>query len=281
MTTFGIDHAWGRPSIASLKAAKVKFVIRYLSHDTAGKNLSRSEADRLANAGIWLAVIWESSANRAATGGRSGGVADATRAQAQADSCGMPSGRPIYFAVDFDASGVNWSKIVEYFKGVASVIGLERVGMYAGHFPIRWAFNEGLISYGWQTIAWSQGLFDIRCHLFQYAIEQTIDGVDCDFNEAYRADFGQWMPGKVPAAPEPPAAPPFPGRVITQPPIMRGADVKTWQIQMKKRGWRIETDGEFGPASERVLRLFQEEKGMMVDGELGPKSWRAAWTAPR
>jgi len=282
MNVFGIDYAWGRPSVASMKAAKVKYAVRYLSHDTSGKNLDRPEADRLAAAGIWVAVIWESTASRAKSGGRAGGVTDAKAAQSQAALCGMPGSRPIYFAVDFDAQKADWPKITEYFKGVISVLGVGRVGMYAGYNPIKWAFDDGLISYGWQTYAWSGGRRDQRINLYQYLNDQRVGGVDCDYDLAYKIDYGQWMPGKLPAAPEPPVptAPPFPGRIITQPPVMTGEDVRTWQAQMFRRGWLIDDDGAFGPASERVLRAFQAEKGMMVDGELGPKSWRAAWAAP-
>lgn len=278
VTTFGIDYAWGRPSVASMKAGGVKFAIRYLSHDTTGKNLSKSEAVTLAGADIWTVVIWESTASRARTGGFSGGKSDATLAAVQAETCGMPRSRPIYFAVDFDATSKDWPKIAEYFKGAISVLGLNRVGMYGGYYPITKAFDANLITWGWQTYAWSGGRRDPRAQIYQYANDQFIGGVDCDFDNAYRFDYGQWMPGKLPVPPAP-GAPPFPGRIITQPPVMRGNDVEVWQAQMKKRGWNIVVDGDFGPNSERVLRAFQDEKGMMVDGELGPKSWRAAWEA--
>jgi hypothetical protein len=276
VTIFGIDYAWGRPSIASMKAGRVGFAARYLSHDTSGKNLSRSEAAGLAAAGIWSVVVWETTADRAKTGGRTGGAADAKAARTQAGACGMPGSRPIYFAVDFDATRADWPKIAEYFKGVISVLGLGRVGMYGGYDPVKWAFEDGLITYGWQTYAWSEGRLERRSHIYQYSNDQLMGGIDCDFNLAYKTDYGQWMPGRLP----PPIPPPFPGRIITQPPPMIGTDVRTWQTQMKKRGWTIEMDGKFGPASERVLRAFQEEKGIVVDGELGPESWRAAWAAP-
>lgn len=281
VNVFGIDYAWGRPSIASMTAGGVKFAARYLSHDTSGKNLSRSEADRLAKAGIWCVVVWETTASRAKSGGRSGGVADAKAARDQAKACGMPDGRPIYFAVDFDAVRKDWPKITEYFKGVISVLGIDHVGMYGGYDPIRWGFDDHLITWGWQTYAWSEGRIDPRTHLYQYSNDRRMGGVDCDFDHAFWPDYGQWMPGRLPDDSPPVMFPPFPGRIITQPPIMHGADVKTWQERMKVRGWTIEADGSFGPDSERVLRAFQAEKGMMVDGILGPESWRAAWMAPR
>ncbi len=74
--------------------------------------------------------------------------------------------------------------------------------------------------------------------------------------------------------------PAWPGRYLTQPPIMRGSDVRTWQKRMHARGWRITVDGAYGPQSEGVCRAFQREKGLTVDGIVGPVTWGAAWTAP-
>ena len=56
--------------------------------------------------------------------------------------------------------------------------------------------------------------------------------------------------------------------------------IKQWQAQMKKRGWRIDVDGYFGPASEKVARQFQAEKGIRVDGAVGAQTWAATWSEP-
>ncbi|WP_207386423.1 peptidoglycan-binding domain-containing protein [Protofrankia symbiont of Coriaria ruscifolia] len=53
-----------------------------------------------------------------------------------------------------------------------------------------------------------------------------------------------------------------------------------WQAQMRARGWAITPDGRFGPQSDDVCRRFQNEKGLAVDGHVGPITWAAAWTAP-
>lgn len=58
------------------------------------------------------------------------------------------------------------------------------------------------------------------------------------------------------------------------------AAIRTWQTRMRTRGWTITPDGYWGPNTERVLRQFQAEKRLGVDGILGPASWAAAWTAP-
>lgn len=56
------------------------------------------------------------------------------------------------------------------------------------------------------------------------------------------------------------------------------AAIRTWQQQMRGRGWTITVDGFWGTESTKVLRAFQAEKGLTVDGILGPASWAAAWT---
>jgi cell wall-associated NlpC family hydrolase len=69
-------------------------------------------------------------------------------------------------------------------------------------------------------------------------------------------------------------------RFITQPPVMKGDDVRTWQLKMKGRGWRIRTDGVYDKASEDICVQFQREKKLEVDGVIGPQTWRATWHAP-
>ncbi|MDL4774949.1 MULTISPECIES: glycoside hydrolase domain-containing protein [Thermomonosporaceae] len=197
MAVFGVDYAWGRPGAAALKKAGAKFACRYLSHDTTGKNLTQAEANELSAAGLWLVVVWETSANRALDG-RAAGQADARDAAAQATALGMPGDRPIYFAVDFDASAAQQSAINAYLDGAASVIGRGRVGVYAGYGPTKRAFDAGKITYGWQTYAWSGGKWDSRAQLQQYSNDHTINGVGVDYNHAVKDDYGQWRVGVSP-----------------------------------------------------------------------------------
>ncbi|MFE9103055.1 glycoside hydrolase domain-containing protein [Actinomadura geliboluensis] len=198
MAVFGVDYAWGRPGTAALKRAGAKFACRYLSHDTSGKNLTRAEADDLSGAGIWLVVVWETSAKRALDG-RSAGAADAEDAAAQARACGMPDGRPIYFAADWDASASQQDEINAYLDGAASVIGRDRVGLYAGYGPMKRAFDAGKITYGWQTYAWSGGRWDARAQLQQYSNDHKINGVGVDYDRAVKSDYGQWRVGAAPS----------------------------------------------------------------------------------
>lgn len=194
MSDFGIDYAWSKPSVSVMVNKGVKFACRYLSHDS-DKNLTRGEAERLSEAGISVVVVWETTASRALSG-FGGGVADAKDAKAQAEACGMPDDRPIYFAVDWDANSSQQSDINAYLDGASSILGRSRVGIYAGYFPLKRAMDAGKAKWGWQTYAWSGGRWDSRAQLQQYLNGQRMDGAGVDYNRSAHADYGQWKVGE-------------------------------------------------------------------------------------
>lgn len=200
---FGVDLAWGRPGVRALQGIHAEFVVRYFSHDSTGKNLTRSEADAMAAGGIWSVGIWESAAGRANQGHKAG-VDDATAAVAQAEACGMPGDRPIYFAVDYDAPAADQPAINAYLDGAHSVLGnnshgRSRVGVYGSYDVVRRALDGGHAGWGWQTYAWSGGQWDSRAVLQQYSNDHVVNGVGLDYDRATVDDYGQWMPGKSPA----------------------------------------------------------------------------------
>lgn len=66
--------------------------------------------------------------------------------------------------------------------------------------------------------------------------------------------------------------------------VRRGAHgivVRAIQSQFSARGWKIAVDGDFGPGTDRIVRAFQGEKRLGVDGVVGAKTYLAMWTAPR
>jgi hypothetical protein len=126
-------------------------------------------------------------------------------AATRADDLGI-DGIPLYFACDWDATEADQTAINAYMDGVISVIGKARAGMYAGYYPLKRAWDAGKLSYGWQTYAWSGGLWDTRAQLRQVQNDVTVCGVSADWDEAHAKDYGQWPrptgdPMPAPAAP--------------------------------------------------------------------------------
>jgi hypothetical protein len=202
-TARGIDYAWGRPAPSTIRSDGYTFAARYLSYDTTGKNISASEVASLKAAGVDVVVVWEWGANDVLRGYIEG-ASQAQEAERQATAAGMPAGRPIYFAIDFDATSTEQATINSYFDGVASVIGRNRTGAYAGYYQVKRLFDAGKITWGWQTYAWSGGLWDSRAQLRQVQNGITVGGVDSDLDLAVAGDFGQWMhSGSAPPPPPP------------------------------------------------------------------------------
>jgi hypothetical protein len=194
-TDEGVDYAWEHPGGAALQRAGKRFAARYLSNDPQ-KNVSRAEADDLAAHDVSMVVVWESAAKRPLSG-RAAGISDAKAAVRQAAAAGMPKGRPVYFAVDFDATKGQMAAVLAYLDGAASVLSTALTGVYGGIDVVRAALDGGHVRWAWQTRAWSEGHWDPRAHIRQGAT-QTIGGVSCDLNTATQPDYGQWMPGQTP-----------------------------------------------------------------------------------
>jgi len=73
----------------------------------------------------------------------------------------------------------------------------------------------------------------------------------------------------------------WPGRFFAFPatPQISGADVRQWQAQMRARGWSLEPDGDYGPASRTACISLQREEGLEPDGIVGPKTWAATFAS--
>jgi peptidoglycan hydrolase-like protein with peptidoglycan-binding domain len=86
--------------------------------------------------------------------------------------------------------------------------------------------------------------------------------------------------GGEPPVPPKPTFPQFPlgsGQWFGAGGVRSGHNFDDWQRQMRNRGWSIGVDGVYGPESEKVARLFQREKGLVVDALVGKQTWNAAW----
>jgi hypothetical protein len=55
-------------------------------------------------------------------------------------------------------------------------------------------------------------------------------------------------------------------------PRMEGSDVLKLQEGLKKAGIIVGADGEFGPATDKAVKEFQQKKGLTTDGIVGLKT---------
>ena len=66
----------------------------------------------------------------------------------------------------------------------------------------------------------------------------------------------------------------WPPRMICQ--GMSGADVEVLQALLKAHGYTLAgVGGVFGVSTDKAVRKFQTDNGLVVDGIVGPKTWRA------
>lgn len=178
----GLDYSVGRPSAAAVINNGYQFVMRYLSWEDNPKDLSAAELADMTGAGVGVGTVFETVAERALSG-YWGGKADAQAAVFLAGRRGLPDSHVHYFAVDFDALSHQFESVRNYFIGVASVIPLSRIGVYGSHAVCGMLLDVELVTYCWQTEAWSAGLWDDRFHMIQRAGYVYVDGIQCDVNE--------------------------------------------------------------------------------------------------
>ncbi|MFB2920615.1 peptidoglycan-binding protein [Aerosakkonema funiforme] len=66
------------------------------------------------------------------------------------------------------------------------------------------------------------------------------------------------------------------GRLLRlQQPFMQGEDVRQLQEALIKAGYQVDTDGIFGPATDKAVRKFQQDKNLTVDGVVGMQTLTA------
>ncbi|MGH3726199.1 MAG: DUF1906 domain-containing protein [Mycobacterium sp.] len=141
------------------------------------------------------------------TRGYDGGVADAQTALRLHGAAGGPASAPIFFSVDEDIDSNMWkSMAVNWFRGINSVLGVGRTGIYGHARACSWAINDGVIGHSstaghrwaWQTRAWSGGAREPAAVLYQTAVNTAsnpgplIGDIHVDVDDVLAADFGQW-----------------------------------------------------------------------------------------
>lgn len=214
---FGVDYSFSRPSIDCLWNSGFRFAVRYTSNINSSKNASKSEVDALIRRGFKVVIVHQNGTGDMLQGFSKGRL-DAQHALAKTRALGMPSNRPIYFALDRDPNPLSNSQIAacrSYLDGAASVLGRNRVGVYAGYRGIEllcphWA------PWGWQTYAWSGGRISSKAHFRQYRNGVNLCGGQVDYNRNYKTDFGQWPLAKSKQTDPEPKEEPEPEKVLQE-----------------------------------------------------------------
>lgn len=273
MTIAGVDYAWSTPPVAALKAAGISFACRYLSTDTS-KNLSAAERDALHAAGISIVLVWETTGTSAQQG-YAQGMSDGAEARKQATALGFPTSLPIYYAVDFDATAGQMPAVLDYLHGAADAEGSKaRVGVYGSYAVVEAAASAGF-GFGWQTYAWSNGLWSTHATIRQTHNGQQLGGADVDLDEAMVSGYGQWAPSGGGT----PTGPPAPPAVSSRPTLSDGA-TGSW-VEVLQRSLMLAgddpvgVDGSFGARTLTAVKAFQGSHSLAVDGQVGPLTWGA------
>jgi len=145
------------------------------------------------------------------TRGYDGGVKDAQTAQRLHAAAGGAASAPIFFSVDEDIDLSTWKSVaVQWFRGINSVLGVGRTGIYGHSRACAWAIEDGVVGpsttaghwWAWQTSAWSHGEREPRAVLYQAVVNTPsspgplLGGVHVDVDDVLAPDFGQWDLGR-------------------------------------------------------------------------------------
>lgn len=210
----GIDFSFGNGlTTDEIKATGHSFVCRYLSGGFS-KDINAAELAAYRTAGIAVILVWETTGVDMVS--HAAGVADAQAAQAELGrlAAALKDASVAEAVVFFAADEAAEPDMPDYMRGASSVLGKARTGIYGGYGSVHAAFDDGLVSYGWQTLAWSAGEWDDRALLRQVQNNVRVGPATVDLDQAaYWAsatktlgvhdDFGQWPRPSVTPKPKP------------------------------------------------------------------------------
>ena len=198
-----LDYAAGVLSAADIKAAGALGAIRYVSDRRPGaqwmlgKPMQLDEARDLYQAGLKIVSNYQFGKQATADwlGGQAAGVTHAERGWELHTAAVGPVAAPIYASIDDDPSYDQYKQqVAPYLRGWESVLGHQRVGVYANSKTIEWALQDGLGSWFWQHNWGSpKGVVHPAAHLHQFEIDaRSVAGVGVDLNNILKPEFGQW-----------------------------------------------------------------------------------------
>ena len=198
-----LDYAAGVLPASAIRAAGAAGAIRYVSDRRPGgawmlgKPIQATEARDLMGGGVKVVSCYQYGKASSADwlGGQDAGVTHAKRGWQLHTAAGGPGTAPIYASIDDDPSYQQYKQqVAPYLRGWESVLGHDRVGVYANSKTIDWALQDGLGAYFWQHNWGSpKGYTHPAAQLHQIEIDKrTVAGVGVDINTILKPQFGQW-----------------------------------------------------------------------------------------
>ncbi len=194
----GFDAAHDLSRFAScLVNEGFNFVCRYYNINNPAKNLTFAEANYLTSAGLRIVTVWENGFPTISSYfSHQKGIADGTAAYEYASNViKQPSGTPIYFAVDYDASQTDINdRILSYFEGIIEGFGhlsstqrdpVYLIGVYGSGLVCKSLLAANKVTYTW--LAQSQGWRGYKTFT-QYNIKQLKQTVECSSAGSIQGD---------------------------------------------------------------------------------------------
>src|SRR6201996_5841286 len=151
-----IDFAARQIPAQQIRAAGYRGVVNYVSESRPGssfgaKPITRPYADSLKAAGLVIVSNYQygkpgSSAPSDFTRGYAGGGAGARTAWQLHTAAGGGEGGPIFFTIGEGINRDTWNRVaLQWFRGINSVLGIQRTGVYGGIDVCQWAAADGVI----------------------------------------------------------------------------------------------------------------------------------------
>jgi hypothetical protein len=212
-----IDYAMRQIPASDVRAAGHAGVINYVALSRPGssfgaKPITLPYAQSLTAAGLAIVSNYQygkpgGTAPSDFTRGYAGGVQDARTAWQLHTAAGGGRSAPVYFSVDDDVDRNTWDTLaLQWFRGINSVIGVQRTGIYGGINACQWALTDGVIGrssspgrvWAWQTRSWSRGQIHPAAVLYQRVVSTAsnpgpvVGGLEVDVSDALAPDVGQW-----------------------------------------------------------------------------------------
>ncbi|KAA8967050.1 DUF1906 domain-containing protein [Mycobacterium sp.] len=212
-----IDFAARQIPAEVIRAAGYSGVVSYVSLSRPGssfgaKPITRAYAESLTAAGLVIVSNYQygkpgGTAPSDFTRGYAGGIADARTAWRLHTAAGGGQSAPIFFSIDEDSDRDTWNRFaLPWFRGINSVLGVQRTGVYGGIKVCQWAVADGVVGFSstpgrrwvWQTRAWSGNQVYPAAVLYQRIVSTAsnpgprVGGLEVDVDDVLAPDCGQW-----------------------------------------------------------------------------------------